>query len=271
MSEESIAASSALKLPITHPGQVCYERILEDDEVYGPTDVIHESSDPKPQFAVVAFPAKIWKKKDLNVYFMEKHHLEAQIMEWASEWSKYCGVQFHKIATSTGSDIRVSFSKGGSFSYVGTDAKRKAQTSYTMNLGFIDKATVLHEFGHALGLGHGHKSPFSTGFEWNKEAVIKSLRGPPTYWSLQQIEEVIFEKYKMEDCIGTVPHTKSIMHFSFPAEWIKGNGTPLEIERNEELSDQDKSFIRKLYGPPRPPFAPIVPGLPTGTEPDRGM
>ena len=39
--------------------------------------------------------------------------------------------------------------------------------------------------------------------------------------------------------------------YSFPAEWIKGNGTPREIERNEELSDLDKKFIKHLYGPPR--------------------
>lgn len=216
MSEESSAASSALKLPITHPGQVCYERILEDDLTsFGhPEDDMREASDPELQYAVV-FPSKIWEKKDLNVYFMEKHHKEAQIMAWASEWSKYCGVQFHKIKTSAGSDIRVSFSEEGSFSCVGTDAKHIARTSYTMNLGFIDKATVLHEFGHALGLGHEHQSPFSTGFEWNKEAVIKSLSGPPNYWSVQKIEKQVFEKYKMGDVNATFHDTKSIMHYRY--------------------------------------------------------
>ena len=38
---------------------------------------------------------------------------------------------------------------------------------------------------------------------------------------------------------------------SFPAEWIKGNGMPRGIGRNQELSEQDKVHIRKLYGPPR--------------------
>ena len=40
-----------------------------------------------------------------------------------------------------------------------------------MNLGFVDRATVLHEFGHAIGLIHEHQSPFKGGFEWNREEV----------------------------------------------------------------------------------------------------
>jgi len=44
-----------------------------------------------------------------------------------------------------------------------------------MNLGFVDRPTVLHEFGHALGLIHEHQSPFKGGFEWNKDEVRGSL------------------------------------------------------------------------------------------------
>lgn len=40
-----------------------------------------------------------------------------------------------------------------------------------MNLGFVDRPTVLHEFGHSLGLIHEHQSPFPGGFEWNRENV----------------------------------------------------------------------------------------------------
>jgi hypothetical protein len=47
--------------------------------------------------------------------------------------------------------------------------------SLTMNLGFFDKATVLHEFGHAIGLIHEHQSPFKGGFEWDKDEVSSKL------------------------------------------------------------------------------------------------
>ena len=51
-----------------------------------------------------------------------------------------------------------------------------------MNLGFVDRPTVLHEFGHALGLIHEHQSPFKGGFEWDREEVrvggrVYSARG----------------------------------------------------------------------------------------------
>ena len=59
----------------------------------------------------------------------------------------------------------------GSWSYLGTDATRVPKESFTMNLGFVDRPTVLHEFGHSLGLIHEHQSPFPGGFEWNRENV----------------------------------------------------------------------------------------------------
>ena len=50
-----------------------------------------------------------------------------------------------------------------------------------MNLGFIDQSTVMHEFGHALGLIHEHQSPFKGGFEWDKDEVgARSIRGLAT-------------------------------------------------------------------------------------------
>jgi len=134
-------------------------------------------------------------------------------MEWASEWSKHCAIQFHKVDTPFGSDIRVNFTDQGSWSYIGTDATSIPLESFTMNLGFIDKATVIHEFGHALGLIHEHQSPFEGGFEWNKEAVIKSLMGPPNYWDMDRIENNMFRRYKKGDLDGTFYDTKSIMHY----------------------------------------------------------
>ena len=46
-----------------------------------------------------------------------------------------------------------------------------------MNLGFIDRPTVMHEFGHALGLIHEHQSPFKGMFEWNKDEVCDVVVG----------------------------------------------------------------------------------------------
>ena len=37
----------------------------------------------------------------------------------------------------------------------------------------------------------------------------------------------------------------------FPREWIKGDGYPEGIGRNEELSARDKEHVKRLYGPSR--------------------
>lgn len=37
----------------------------------------------------------------------------------------------------------------------------------------------------------------------------------------------------------------------FPREWIKGDGYPEGIGRNEELSERDKEHVKRLYGPSR--------------------
>ena len=103
---------------------------------------------------------KIWRKNDLTVFFLRSHSQEAEIMQWASEWSNYCAVQFKQVFTAAESDIRVDFQKSGSWSYIGADAIHIPKESQTMNLGFIDRGTVLHEFGHTLGLIHEHQSPF---------------------------------------------------------------------------------------------------------------
>jgi hypothetical protein len=199
----------------------------------------------------VGFVNKLWKKNDLFVYFLTSNEQEADIIGWANEWSKYCAIIFHQTLKQETSDIRVAFNDSGSWSYVGTDAITIPMESFTMNLGFIDRPTVMHEFGHALGLIHEHQSPFKGGFEWNKEEVIKSLSGPPNYWSRERIEDNMFRRYKRSDLDGTLYDAKSIMHYSFPRNWIKGDGYPDGIDRNTQLSRRDKEHVKRLYGPSR--------------------
>ena len=156
---------------------------------------------------------KIWRKNDLAVFFMQRHEQEGEILALASVWSQHCAVQFHQVFDAQKSDIRIDFKNSGSWSYIGTDSMYIPKESQTMNLGHIDRSGVLHEFGHALGLIHEHQSPFEGGFEWNRDAVIKSMMGPPNYWDLDRIENNFFMRYKRSDLDGTKYDTKSIMHY----------------------------------------------------------
>ena len=65
----------------------------------------------------------------------------------------------------------------------------------TMNLGFNQPGTYLHEWGHAFGGIHEHANP-KGGIQWNREQVYKDLGGPPNYWSREQVERNMFAKYK---------------------------------------------------------------------------
>ena len=53
----------------------------------------------------------------------------------------------------------------------GSEASGKPkEEECTMNLARIERATVLHQFGHALGLEHEHQHPTAP-LEWNQEKV----------------------------------------------------------------------------------------------------
>jgi len=84
-------------------------------------------------------------------------------------WVKYANIEFVKRSDASQAIIRVSFAGQGSWSMVGTDANTVADKAKpTLNLGWLadrnppsaeDRATILHEFGHALGMMHEHQSP----------------------------------------------------------------------------------------------------------------
>ena len=60
----------------------------------------------------VGYVSKLWRKHDLNVFFMKPHPQEHDIMAWAAEWSKHCAIIFHKSSSPQNSDIRVDFNAG---------------------------------------------------------------------------------------------------------------------------------------------------------------
>lgn len=84
----------------------------------------------------------------------------------------YANITFQRV--DSGGNLRVTFDPSlGSWTYVGTQNLKIPANQTTLNLGWVDKTnpamgayekgTILHEFGHALGLLHEHQSPARPG------------------------------------------------------------------------------------------------------------
>ena len=148
--------------------------------------------------------------------------------------------------------IRISFRYDGSWSVIGTTCKQITdKTQPTMNFGWLTSASteeeirqvVLHEFGHALGLIHEHQNP-AGGIQWNRDAVIRDLSGPPNNWTLDVIEHNMFEPYSAEETNFTKVDPQSIMMYPIPENWTL-NG--FSVGLNSDLSPMDRGFVHQQY------------------------
>jgi hypothetical protein len=181
---------------------------------------------------------------------------QTRVKNFASEWMKFANIKFQWVTTGN-ADIRIMLGEDeGHNSYVGTVAKFFEQNEQTMNLdttdfvswrtGLVDdasmKGTVLHEFGHALGLLHEHSSPIS-GIKWNKDSIYK-VYWKNYGWDKETVDFQVFQTYLTSYTNGTTYDPKSIMHY-FIEPWETLNN--YYVDRNDVLSAGDKVLIANLY------------------------
>lgn len=221
--------------------RICFDRIL-------PSDLRRLN---RPEFAPstrggsVARAALLRAKKwpvgvTLKVRFLGGTSEQQDIVrQFAPGWSDYANLKLN-FTNATDAEIRITFDADlGAWSYIGTDALDIPQNTPTMNLGWQDQAVVLHEFGHAIGLIHEHQNPVG-GIQWNRNAVIQDLSGPPNNWDLATIEHNIFAAYSQDQLNSTQLDKFSIMMYRIPARWTT-NGFSTEF--NQVLSAVDQEFI----------------------------
>jgi hypothetical protein len=191
----------------------------------------------------------------LSCHFLDGDDFQqGKVKDKADIWCDYANVTFNFVDDPS-SEIRISFqADAGSWSAVGTDCLVTdyfPQYQPTMNFGWLRDDTadeeyervVVHEFGHALGCIHEHQQP-NEDLKWNVDAVYAAFSGPPNYWSKDDIDHNVLQKYSPEGISATRFDRDSIMLYQFDGSlFVDGVGTPL----NTHLSDQDKQMIGQMY------------------------
>jgi hypothetical protein len=159
-----------------------------------------------------------------------------------------------KEVKGTNAIVRIAFAKDGAWSGVGSEILNKEYFQPgqpTMNFGWIDLVTAVHEIGHTLSLLHEHQNP-NAGIVWNREAVYEMTRttqNPP--WTKEQTDSNILDTIPPATVRGTAWDPASVMHYEFEAGLIKGPSPYDErgIPAPRGLSATDKTTIKALYPP----------------------
>jgi hypothetical protein len=162
--------------------------------------------------------------------------------------------------TSERKDIRISFQRPGSWSYVGTDSLRYDINGPSLNVDYpqrgawenLDKKElahlILHELGHALAMEHEHQSPegnCDAEFDWGKIYAYFDSR---LRWSKEQVDFNLRTKVKTPRLRTTAYDKKSIMHYYF-APWMfkKGELSSCYVGNNLTPSHTDLTLVRAAY------------------------
>lgn len=226
------------------------------------TDLINSqnNSTSKPDAAIINWPR--WQTgQTIKIKFLDGDiTVHEKVKKYAGEWTNYANLKFEYVAENEDADIRIGFNIGnpGAWSELGMTSTYGVANHQSMRLGPLTsnnepsvRRTVLHEFGHALGLIHETKNP-AANIKWNLSKVYQyynDLSG----WSKEEVDEFVIKKSNSTNYSEYDP--LSIMHYYVPASLTTDGKAVNEMS---ELSDIDKISINKWY-----PF-PIVSVLESG-------
>ncbi len=197
--------------------------------------------------------SKFWKPgRTLRIAFMNEpsaDHKKA-VETIARQWLRYAYLKFDFVDGKQG-EIRIFTDIDSNHSHVGTDALLVDSHDGTMALGAkpddpMFARTVLHEFGHVLGLLHEHQHP-QANIPWDKPKVYAYFAAKGV--DQQTVDLNLFEKTDKAIAKGNAYDPTSIMHYAVLQEQTIGDW---EVGFNQKLSKKDRAFARRIYPRPSP-------------------
>lgn len=156
----------------------------------------------------------------------------------------FIGLNLIFVKAKENADIKISFDpNGGAWSFIGSDCRQTYQNEPTMNFGWFDVATTIHEFGHALGMIHEHQNPKGNTIQWDKQKVY-NWASRTQGWDQNTTYRNIIEKYDSNQINGSDFDPNSIMLYFFPGSLtINNQGT----HQNLRLSPYDVEYLNSIY------------------------
>lgn len=192
----------------------------------------------------------------ISYFFMGGNHLQHEkVTQAIEEWTWYANVEFVEAFSAEESNVRITFDPDdGSWSYIGRRCDIIPVTEATMNLAWLDKfsqitsnekAVILHQFGHTLGLIHEYQSPAHGNPVVQNIAAVLDLYKGTQGWTQQQIYDQVINVYNKSDVSNySQVDIQSIMHYPQPKELT---GHDEDIPYNGKLSDLDKAYMILQY------------------------
>ncbi|OXG02256.1 astacin (peptidase family M12A) [Flavobacterium araucananum] len=202
----------------------------------------------KSSAAIINWPR--WETGQIiKIKFLDGESWQHEIVKkYAAEWIKYANLKFEYVSKDQYAHIRIGFDVGspGAWSQLGKSPGSET-SSQTMRLGTLKVAkeewaaqTILHEFGHALGLHHETQNP-SANIKWNLPKVYKyysELMG----WSNEETDRWVIKKESSTNYSEYDP--LSIMHYLIPSS-LTTNG--VGVSATYGLSSVDMHSINNWY------------------------
>ncbi len=212
-----------------------------------PTNAPSTSANGRPKRALGQF-SKFWTPgRTLTIGFFNETPTEhkSAIEKVARQWLRSANLKFDFV-DGMFADIRIYTDGDDNYSQVGTDALLASPMDATMALGVkpddpLFGRTVLHEFGHVLGLLHEHQHP-KANIPWDIPKLYAYFAAKGV--DQETVDINLLDKTDKALAKGTAYDRASIMHYSVLQEQTVGDW---EVGINHTLSRLDRKFARRIY------------------------